>query len=332
MRNKFRYESYPATRRIRGIIAQQSGRRLHDKTASGYEECSLNFLEGPPDVQYNRSLMVSENSRRQAMDYNAYWDSVYTERDSAQQSPFTEALHSQILSLIPSATSSILDAGCGGGSLMIRLAAAGEYALHGIDVSEPGIEHLVKNLRMSAEAGSITDMPQFADDQFDLVICSEVLEHLDDQQVETAVSEIFRVAKRNVILTCPYREKLGYHALLCQDCGAEYHICGHIRRVEDSFWRDILRPHSNEIKITTSGVRPLRSARFSRWLRTRGHSVIMSSDQKCMNCSQPIPYRRPTGALRQVLRAYSLLQRVSTGFGIHSAANYVVRASKPSRS
>jgi hypothetical protein len=293
---------------------------------SGTRRYPLSFVSLRP-IRVRGALHVQGNPRPMTYD-SEYWDAVSADRASVSQSPFTEALHDKIVVLILDGTVSILDARCGAGSLMTRLSALGKYELHGIDTSETGIKYLQNELGMSAEVGSITDMPQVADGQFDLVICSEVFEHLDDEAVEAAAAELLRVAKRHVIISCPYRESLAYHSVRCHACGADFHICGHIRSVDDAFFQNALSPYSREINITASGKRPLRSAGFSRWLRARSYSIIMNSDVTCVSCSKQIPYRKPGPVLRQLVRAYGVTQRLLARCGLHTAANYVVLASK----
>ena len=48
--------------------------------------------------------------------------------------------------------------------------------------------------------GSLYALP-FSDNSFDTVVCSQVLEHVDD--VETAMAELKRVARRFVVITVP---------------------------------------------------------------------------------------------------------------------------------
>ncbi|TGE20600.1 class I SAM-dependent methyltransferase [Hymenobacter aquaticus] len=101
-----------------------------------------------------------------------------------------EAVFNQIqqLNLPPSAR--ILEIGCSGGPLMLALRAAGYQNLHGIDVSEVGIR--------VAQSRGLTNVAvmdgahlEFADNSFDLVIASDVLEHIENEQ--QALSEWRRV-------------------------------------------------------------------------------------------------------------------------------------------
>jgi ubiquinone/menaquinone biosynthesis C-methylase UbiE len=73
--------------------------------------------------------------------------------------------------------------------------------------------------------GNITNLP-YQDNTFDLTICSETLEHIPDYQ--KAISEIFRVTKRNgyVLITVPNSEQL--RIIDCAHCGKEFYEWGHI--------------------------------------------------------------------------------------------------------
>lgn len=51
-----------------------------------------------------------------------------------------------------------------------------------------------------ADVGDITNLP-YEKDQFDVVVCSEVLEHIENPKV--AVQELLRVARKAVIITVP---------------------------------------------------------------------------------------------------------------------------------
>ncbi|MDP3941739.1 MAG: class I SAM-dependent methyltransferase [bacterium] len=97
---------------------------------------------------------------------------------------------------------SILEAGCGEGFILERLYKAniGEK-LVGIDFSDRAIA-LAKKERphLDIRKGDIYNIP-FKDNSFDLVICCEVLEHLE--RPENALSELARVSKSYVILSVP---------------------------------------------------------------------------------------------------------------------------------
>lgn len=95
----------------------------------------------------------------------------------------------------------ILDAGCGRGFYVKVLSLMKEpIEIVGIDIKEEYLEKARKNTandkRVKILNASIYELP-FKDGYFDCVISSEVLEHLDDD--EMAVKEIHRVLKKKGI-------------------------------------------------------------------------------------------------------------------------------------
>jgi len=88
----------------------------------------------------------------------------------------------------------VLDVGCGGGLLAEEFARLGCRVI-GMDPSEPSLSTARRhaeqsNLRISYQSGIGEQIP-FADASFDVVICCDVLEHVNDFQ--RVVHEIARV-------------------------------------------------------------------------------------------------------------------------------------------
>ena len=96
----------------------------------------------------------------------------------------------------------ILDAGCGEGFVLARLkkAKVGEH-LEGIDFLPEAIA-IGKKLHpeITLKQASIYALP-YQDNSFDVVLCSEVLEHLEDP--EKALLELIRVSSRYCVLSVP---------------------------------------------------------------------------------------------------------------------------------
>lgn len=97
---------------------------------------------------------------------------------------------------------SILDAGCGEGFTldMLRKECVGRRVI-GIDSSKLALR-LGRKLhpKLELKEGDINRLP-FKRNSFDLVVCSEVLEHLTKPQ--DALAEAVRVSKRHLIITVP---------------------------------------------------------------------------------------------------------------------------------
>lgn len=96
----------------------------------------------------------------------------------------------------------VLEVGCGEGKLashLIRNAPApGRYVA--TDVSLDAISASL-DPRIETQTASIYELP-FATDSFDIVVCCEVLEHLE--QPERGLAELSRVARERVLISTPW--------------------------------------------------------------------------------------------------------------------------------
>ena len=102
------------------------------------------------------------------------------------------------------APGSVLDVGCGAGSLAIRLALDG-HDVTGVDVSEEA-------LRLAADAGQragatvqwvlgFAERLPFPDKSFDYLVSAHTLEHVRD--IKAVVSEFKRVARKRILVVTP---------------------------------------------------------------------------------------------------------------------------------
>jgi len=97
---------------------------------------------------------------------------------------------------------SILDVGCGEGFTLERLrkAKVGKK-LEGVDYLDLAIKLGKKeHPKLVLKKGSIYDL-KYKANSFDVVICSEVLEHVEDPQ--KGLEELVRVSKKYVVLSVP---------------------------------------------------------------------------------------------------------------------------------
>lgn len=99
----------------------------------------------------------------------------------------------------------VLDVGCGIGNGLRYLMAQGKD-VKGIDISDVAVEKAKAN-GYDVRQGSITEIP-FEDNSFDMVVSTDVLEHLPEGLVEEAIIELSRIAKKYIgvkIATSPER-------------------------------------------------------------------------------------------------------------------------------
>jgi SAM-dependent methyltransferase len=136
--------------------------------------------------------------------------------------PAMEEKARRLREMIPAGTGRILDVACGNGLLTDRLAAG--HAVVGLDWSRAAL----RGVRVPRVCASATGLP-FAPGAFDLVLCSELLEHLSDADLAAATSEMARLAPRHLLLSVPNREDPRVNALRCRRCGRVFNASYHRR-------------------------------------------------------------------------------------------------------
>lgn len=110
---------------------------------------------------------------------------------------FTYRIIFDVLNKFSKSRQKILDIGCGVGTISFYLASKGHEVL-GIDISNNAINacrESAKRLRLKKNAHfRVINFPkQIPDERFDLIICSEVIEHLYDDDL--ALKKIFLLLK-----------------------------------------------------------------------------------------------------------------------------------------
>jgi SAM-dependent methyltransferase len=128
--------------------------------------------------------------------------------------------------LIPSDVQTILDAGCGNGIITNALGA--DYDVTGLDISPVALEQVTTNKVL----GSVTALP-FAERTFDLVMCNEVLEHLETEDVQKAITELKRCARNYLLISVPYEEQIERELVKCRTCGLVSNVYGHLQRFSE---------------------------------------------------------------------------------------------------
>ncbi|MBQ6548136.1 MAG: class I SAM-dependent methyltransferase [Candidatus Methanomethylophilaceae archaeon] len=89
----------------------------------------------------------------------------------------------------------ILEIGCGNGKTALALSKKG-FDVIAMDYSRSAIDMCLRSMSEAAEfvCASVLDIP-FGDSSFDGVVAFHILDHLTDDEMQTAVAEIRRVMK-----------------------------------------------------------------------------------------------------------------------------------------
>ena len=171
-----------------------------------------------------------------------------------------------ILSFIAKDRKEILDVGSG------RAWVAGELCKKGISVCSVDISFVnthkalqkYDNENHAAVVADAYALP-FADESFDCVVSSEVIEHVHDPQ--GFIIELLRCVKRggNLIITTPYKEKLIYN--LCIHCNKKTPQNAHLHTFDEKILASFAADNSIEQKYKTFGNKALLHLRTYKILR-----------------------------------------------------------------
>lgn len=146
----------------------------------------------------------------------------------------------------------ILNIGIGNGFLEKILFDHGK-SVYCLDPSETAITNICSSLGLSpdhAKVGYSQKIP-FAANFFDVVIMSELIEHLDDDTLRKSLTEAARVLKPGgrLIGTTPANEKLDVNKCVCPACNEIFHRWGHTQSFDDVEIRKIFNKDFNHTII-----------------------------------------------------------------------------------
>jgi 2-polyprenyl-3-methyl-5-hydroxy-6-metoxy-1,4-benzoquinol methylase len=152
----------------------------------------------------------------------------------------------QILSFIPNDVKSILDLGCGTG-FMSCLMAKNNYNVTSIDKSPERLSYFANTAQKLKINVHNIDMFEFNNNGYDMIICQEVIEHIQDYK--KVLEKIHSLLKENAfaIVTTPYRENLEAKTKKCEICGEYYHTNGHLHSFDEKKLQDACIEQTFEI-------------------------------------------------------------------------------------
>jgi SAM-dependent methyltransferase len=182
-----------------------------------------------------------------------------------------------LLDIVPKNLSSVLDVGARDGHFSQLLTEHFE-SVTALDLTMPQLDFR----RVRPVQGDVTKL-QFPDDNFDVVFCAEVLEHVPELQ--KACSEIERVARHAVVIGVPYRQDTRLGRTTCNHCGKRNPPWGHVNTFdEDKVSR--LFPKCRPIRTSFVGRTNERTNSLSMWLMDLAGNPwgVYDQDEPCIDC------------------------------------------------
>lgn len=176
------------------------------------------------------------------MDYERYYNRLA--KDTLWGSLREIVLSENICRYISKKNRNVIDIGCGDGFLLHCLTKRLKCDFWGLDISAVRIKRLKNRLPfIRTVKGDILKLP-FENNQFDAVICSEVLEHVPN--FEKAINELIRITKKELIITVPNDQ--GLKKVICPRCEKEHYVDGHMNKFNVKTFKELIRLYS-DIKI-----------------------------------------------------------------------------------
>jgi ubiquinone/menaquinone biosynthesis C-methylase UbiE len=200
-----------------------------------------------------------------------------------RQSPNEQLRIENLMNLIPEKGSIALDVGARDGYLSIKLT---EYfaKVVAVDLEQPQIIHD----RVESQQGDITQLG-FSDNSLDLVLCSEVLEHIPSSLLVKACSELARVSKKYLIIGVPYKQDLRFGRTTCLTCHKKNPPWGHVNKFDEAMLKSLF-PNLKIEKIEFVGVTKSKTNFLSSFLMDLAGNPYgtYSQDEVCVHCNNKL--------------------------------------------
>lgn len=211
---------------------------------------------------------MSETIDPGSVDYNASWETKWN--DMRRFGPTGRHLRRIIVRMIGGLDyASVLDVGCGQGSLLAALMPLRPNARYaGVDFSEKALE-VARQRAPSAEFATLDLTEGHLERRFDLVLCTDVVEHIEDDAA--AIANLAAMTERYLLVTSlqgrmrPYETLVGHYRNYAHgELQAKIEACGLkvVRTVEWGFpffsplYRDLFS--ATGIKMTQGAYGPFR--------------------------------------------------------------------------
>ena len=205
------------------------------------------------------------------MNQDKVWDYFQTEglEKFSLSVPRLNFLLQQARKLAGARQIKVLNIGVGDGWLEEKCSAQG-WDVYSLDPIPAAIAR-VESAGIKGQVGHIEAVP-FADELFDVIFCSEIIEHLSNEQIQQGLSEIRRVLKPGGMLlgTVPFNENLFEGRVVCPDCGSVFHRIGHLQTFDTGTLRKVF-PESFRLDV-------VRTEYFCDWptLNWKGKLIAMA--------------------------------------------------------
>lgn len=180
----------------------------------------------------------------------------YFEKRPAGTEHDERRVRENIIRTISRSSNKILDVGSGSAWLAKHFTQNNKY-VYSMDISIKNIKTALGLINNNYHNGLVADsfsLP-FADNIFDTVVASEVIEHVISP--ENFLNELFRVVKPGgqLIISTPYKELLQY--TLCIHCNKPTTLHAHIHSFDEKILKNLITKNLDFFEFKTFGNKAL---------------------------------------------------------------------------
>ncbi|MCG8432314.1 MAG: class I SAM-dependent methyltransferase [Candidatus Omnitrophica bacterium] len=229
------------------------------------------------------------------MDLQKFYENE-AEREVLWGTPREKCLIEHIMRAVPAHVGSVLDAGCGDGYLLAALGKSRARIVDGLDCSFVRLRSLVKRLPWARVVQGKAEALPYKERSFDLVVASEVLEHIPDYS--SALKELIRATRRDLVITVPNEQKV--RRLVCPRCDGELFLDGHLHCFSATELTEMFHAHPEMELVRLKRFHTIYSYNSVTWRLPR--MLRMFFDSCLVSLSRWVPFFKPNYILVHLTR------------------------------
>jgi hypothetical protein len=235
-----------------------------------------------------------------------------------RESPREKERIANLIALVPRRLACAVDVGARDGFIS-KLLAEKLPRVTALDLEVPSID----DDRIVCVKGDIRSM-ELPSASADLVVCSEVLEHIAPQHLQTACNELSRVSRRYVLVGVPYKQDTRVGRTTCAGCGRVNPPWGHVNHFDEDRLRSLF-PSCEVARTSLVGVAdPGTNALACRLMDLAGNPHgTYAQDEPCIHCAGPLAPPVERTFLQKVLTRAAFYARSAQVPFMRSHANWI---------
>lgn len=125
----------------------------------------------------------------------------------------------------------------------------------------------------------------------DIVSSFEVFEHLNEELEKHYLDELFAISKQYILIGVPYKEKVEKRTIICNSCGYDGHIYGHLRSYDMNMFSNLFAGKAKLVEYRLCGATEKDfGAKQYALSRKMGYKILNFTCPNCVKEQNEITY------------------------------------------